>query len=128
MTKALGARLERDLTKSLADAVALASALGIKPPTATSEKQREELSQVSVQRGLHFDDAYAELEVQDHKMDVREAKNEWENGCNQMVRDEANTELPLLRQHLQLSNRTSRHVETRPNHESGGRDGSSNEG
>jgi predicted outer membrane protein len=128
MTKALGARLERDHTKSLADAVALASALGIKPPTAMSDKQREELSQVSEQRGLHFDDAYAELEVQDHKMDIHEAQNEWENGCNQMVRDEANTELPVLRQHLQLSDQTSRHIETLANHESGGRDGSSNEG
>jgi predicted outer membrane protein len=61
MTKALGARLERDHTKSLADAVALASALGIKPPTAMSDKQREELSRVSEQRGLHFDRAVAEL-------------------------------------------------------------------
>jgi putative membrane protein len=125
MTKALGARLVSDHSQSLSDAVDLAHELGITPPQTMSEKQQHEIADVSKDGYLHFDDEYSELEISDHKMDISDATKEWREGCNPKVRDEAKTEIPMLREHLSLSIATSNHIETLPGHESDTPNGSS---
>jgi putative membrane protein len=101
--RALGARLVKDHSQSLEDAIALAERLGIDVPDSPSPTQQWELRTVAQFHGREFDRRYADLEVQDHKQDIQEAQDEIDKGCNPDIRDEAKSELPVLQEHLQLA-------------------------
>ena len=101
--RALGARLVKDHSKSLADAVKAARALGISVPKSPSPTQEWELQVIGGASGAGFDVAYAGLEVQDHKQDIADNKTEVTDGMNASVRHLARTDLPVLRTHLKLS-------------------------
>jgi putative membrane protein len=102
-TRALGARLVKDHSKSLREAVALARHLGIKVPSTPSTTEEWELSVVSALSGSDFDIAYSSLEVQDHKQDIEDVHAEQEGGLNKLVIALEHKDLPTLRFHLQLS-------------------------
>jgi putative membrane protein len=99
----LGARLVADHTKSLQDAVDLATKLGIEVPSEPSPSQQWELRAVAQFSGKAFDRWYSDLEVQDHIQDIQETSDEVEKGCNPDVRQEARDDLPVLQQHLELA-------------------------
>jgi putative membrane protein len=99
----LGARLVKDHTKSLREAVALAKQLGISVPSDPSTTEEWELSVVSALSGKAFDVAYSGLEVQDHKQDIEEVHTEQEGGFNPRVIALEHKDLPTLRFHLHLS-------------------------
>jgi putative membrane protein len=101
--KALGARLVKDHSKSLKDAVELAKKLGVDVPGEPSPTQQWELKTVASFSGKDFDRRYSDLEVQDHKEDIEQTKDEIDMGTNPDVRDEAKTDLPMLQEHLKLS-------------------------
>jgi putative membrane protein len=101
--RALGARLVKDHSKSLEDAIKLAKRLGVDVPDSPSPSQQWELDTVASFSGNAFDRRYADLELQDHKQDIEEAKAEITKGTNRSVRDEARKDLPVLRRHLKLS-------------------------
>jgi putative membrane protein len=101
--KALGARLVADHSKSLASAVALARRLHIDVPDSPSPSEQWELKTVSRFSGAAFDKSYADLEVQDHIQDIQETSDEVDMGSNRAVRNEAKTDLPVLKQHLALA-------------------------
>src|SRR4051794_7296843 len=101
--KALGARLVKDHTKSLAEAVTVAKRLKISVPKTPTPVQEWELQMTGALAGAAFDVAYAGLEVQDHKMDIEDNKTEAKEGLNARVRALAREDLPTLRQHLALS-------------------------
>jgi predicted outer membrane protein len=102
-TKALGARLVADHTKSLAEATSLARKLDVPVPSTMSEKQQEELAKQATYAGLRFDEQYSELETSDHRTDIKDATDEVEHGCNSQVRDNARSEIPVLKTHLAMS-------------------------
>jgi putative membrane protein len=104
-TRALGARLVADHTKSLHEAVALAERLGISVPSDPSTTEEWELSVVSGLSGNAFDVGYSSLEVQDHKQDIEEVHTELEHGLNPSVRALERKDLPTLRFHLHISKR-----------------------
>jgi putative membrane protein len=99
----LGARLVRDHTKSLEEAVALAKRLGIAVPDSPSPTQQWELRVVATFSGREFDRWYSDLEVQDHIQDIMEAQDEVKQGTNPDVRHLAAEEIPVLQQHLELA-------------------------
>jgi putative membrane protein len=101
--RALGARLAKDHTKSLHDAVRLAHRFHVDVPKAPSPTQRFELQIVGSLTGPAFDQWYARLEVADHHQDIAEAADEVTDGFNQQVRSAAHDEIPTLRTHLHLS-------------------------
>jgi len=101
--KALGARLVKDHTKSLSEAVKVARNLGIAVPKAPTPSQEWELGTLGGLPATSFDAAYATLEVQDHKQDIDDTKLEISDGVNAGVRRLARTDLPVLRKHLALS-------------------------
>jgi putative membrane protein len=96
-----GARLVRDHSKSLADAVEVAKRLGIDVPGEPSPTQQWELRAVA--HLSPFDRWYADLEVQDHIQDITEAQDEVEKGCNRAIRHLAAEDLPTLHQHLAIA-------------------------
>jgi putative membrane protein len=99
----LGARLVRDHSESLASAIALAHKLGIDVPGSPSPSQQWQLRAVAQFNGRQFDRWYADLEVQDHMQDIKEAQDEVSDGCNHKVRHEARDEIPVLEEHLKLA-------------------------
>ena len=99
----LGARLVKDHTNSLHDAMRVAHRLGIKVPGSPSPTQRWELRVVATFSGAKFNRWYADLEVQDHRQDIKEAQDEVKLGCNRTVKRLARDDLPVLRQHLALA-------------------------
>jgi putative membrane protein len=101
--RALAARLVKDHSASLKDAIKLAKKLGVDVPPAPSPSQRWELKTVAAFSGKEFDRRYGDLEVLDHKQDISEAKDEVTQGTNRDVRANARKELPTLRKHLKLS-------------------------
>jgi putative membrane protein len=99
----LGIRLEVDHSKSLRDAVDVATKLGIEVPDSPSPTQQWQLRVVARFHGTKFDRWYSDLEVQDHMQDIQEAEDEVEKGCNPDIRQLAADELPVLREHLALA-------------------------
>lgn len=99
----LGARLVKDHTKSLHEAVALAKRLGISVPSDPSTTEEWELSVVSGLSGNAFDVVYSRLEIQDHKQDIEDVHTELRGGLNAEIRALARKDLPTLREHLHLS-------------------------
>jgi putative membrane protein len=99
----LGARLVKDHTKSLQDAVDVAHELGIDVPDEPSPSQQWELRAVAQFQGSEFDRWYSDLEVQDHIQDIQETQDEIHKGCNDQIRQLAEDDLPVLEQHLELA-------------------------
>jgi putative membrane protein len=99
----LGARLVKDHSKSLQDAVDVAHQLGIDVPDEPSPTQQWELRAVAQFKGAEFDRWYSDLEVQDHIQDIQEAQDEVDKGCNDKIRQLAKDDLPVLKQHLELA-------------------------
>jgi putative membrane protein len=101
--RGLGARVVKDHTKSLEDAIKVAEKLGIEVPRSPSPTQQWQLRVVATFSGRDFNRWYSDLEVQDHKQDIKEATDEVEKGCNRKVRHLAKDDLPVLRVHLGLA-------------------------
>jgi putative membrane protein len=101
--RALAARLIKDHTTSLSDALERAKAVGADRPAAPSPSQQWELTVLKTRTGRTFDRWYTSLEVKDHIQDIDEAKSEVSDGSNSAVRSDARKELPMLRTHLKLS-------------------------
>ena len=101
--RALGARLVKDHSKSLADASRMAHQFGLDVPKSPTPSQRWELQILGSLSGQPFDQWYTRLEVADHHQDITEAAQEVKDGVDQQVRSAAHDEIPTLRQHLRLS-------------------------
>jgi putative membrane protein len=101
--RALGARLVKDHSKSLGDASRMAHHFGLDVPKVPTPSQRWELQILGSLSGQAFDQWYARLEVADHHQDISEAAEEVSDGVEQSVRSAAHDEIPILRQHLRLS-------------------------
>jgi putative membrane protein len=103
VVRALGAKLQSDHAKSYEDGAKLAKQLGIEVPDEPTPSEKWELHVVGEVTGASFDHGYSWLEVEDHKQDIKETKAEIEKGCNTLVRKDAEEELPMLEEHLKLS-------------------------
>jgi predicted outer membrane protein len=101
--RALGARLVTDHTKSLKDASKVARRLGISVPGKPTPSMQWELQIVGTLSGSQFDHWYSDLEVEDHKQDITESKDEIKEGSNPQVKKLAAEDLPVLKEHLALS-------------------------
>jgi putative membrane protein len=102
--RALGARLVKDHKKSLSEAVHMARRLGISVPKTPTTSQEWELAILSRFAGaVQFNGWYSKLEVQDHKQDIEESKDEVSMGSHAGIRRLAKEDLPVLRVHLKRS-------------------------
>jgi putative membrane protein len=102
--RALGARLVTDHRKSLSEAVRMAKRLGISVPKTPTTSMEWELAILSRFAGApQFNGWYSKLEVQDHKQDIDESKDEVSKGTNLGIRRLARQDLPTLRLHLKRS-------------------------
>ncbi len=103
VVRKLAARLVSDHTKSFNDTKKIALRLGVAIPKDPTPSEQWELKVVGTMSGRTFDHWYSSLEVYDHHQDIQETTDEIQDGSNQEVRGDAKTELPILKQHLKLS-------------------------
>jgi predicted outer membrane protein len=96
-------RLVSDHSKSLSDAIKLAHSLKIDVPNSPTPSEVWELKMVASLHGKAYNHWYSSLEVYDHLQDISESTDEVDNGTNSQIRDDARTELPMLRLHLKLA-------------------------
>jgi putative membrane protein len=101
--KTLAARLVKDHSQSLKEAVAEARRLGIKAPGSPTPPEQWEIAISNSLSGNAFDRWWSDLEIQDHKQDISEATMEKRSGSNPTVMKMAAKEIPTLRTHLKLS-------------------------
>jgi putative membrane protein len=95
--------LVSDHSKSLSDAIKLAHELKIDVPSSPTPSEIWELKVVAASHGKAFNTLYSSLEVYDHLQDIQETSDEISNGTNSQIRDDAKTELPMLKMHLRLA-------------------------
>jgi putative membrane protein len=95
--------LVSDHSQSLSDAVKLAHSLKIDVPSSPTPSQIWELKMVESLKGKAYDHWYSSMEVYDHLQDISEAGSEVSTGTNSKIKDDAKTELPMLRKHLRLA-------------------------
>ena len=103
VVRALGQRLITDHTKAYNDSAKLAKKLGIDVETSPSPSEVWELRVLTAFRGHAFDSWYTSLEVYDHRQDIQETTDEIQDGSNREVVADAKQDLPVLREHLRLS-------------------------
>ena len=99
----LASRLIADHSKSLQDAVTEAKEFGIEVPDTPSPSQQWALTVVSTFSGNAFDHWYSDLEVNDHMQDIQETQDEIDKGSNPEIRQLAQDDLPVLKEHLKLA-------------------------
>jgi len=104
-TRDLANTLIADHTKSLEEAVNTAKDLGIEVPEDPSPTQQWQLRVLRSLPNSEFDRWYSDLEIQDHRQDIKEAQDEVEDGCNAQIRGLAAEEIPVLQHHLELAQR-----------------------
>ena len=61
-----------------------------------------ELQIVGTLSGTQFDHWYSDLEVEDHKQDITEGKDEVKEGSNPQIKKLSAQDLPMLKEHLKL--------------------------
>jgi putative membrane protein len=78
----------------------LAAARKVILPDTISNHDQKEMEALQKKTGLNFDRAYINRMVQDHKDDIKEFEKEATKGTDTQIRDFANSNLAMLRKHL----------------------------
>jgi predicted outer membrane protein len=101
--RALAARLVKDHTSSMRDAIAVAHKMNIHFLVSPTASQQWELQQVYYAPNSNKDTVYTNLEVADHRDDIADTQDEIQMGASPLVRNLAKQDLPMLQMHLALA-------------------------
>ena len=100
--KQFGQKMVDDHTKANDQLKQVASQANIPPPGALDSKHQSRIDKLSKLSGEEFDKAYLKDQLKDHQADVKEFKDEAQNGTDPKVKAFASEVLPTLQQHLDL--------------------------
>lgn len=101
--KEFGKRLEQDHTKSIDRLKQAAAQDGLAVPASLDSKHRKRVDKLSKLSGEAFDKAFVKDAVKDHQKDIREFKNEEENGTHVNIKNFAAETAPTLQAHLAMA-------------------------
>ena len=99
--KQYGAMLVKDHGDHKAKAEAVASEIGVKPPTGSSMGEKATYAKLKVLSGATFDRSFAKSMVSDHQADIKEYQKE--SGKSDPVGQLAKATLPTLQKHLKAA-------------------------
>jgi putative membrane protein len=105
-----GERMVQDHTRANKQLLGILTAEGIRPPMAMSDKHVETFNHLAKLSGSEFDRAYMKHMVEDHKEDVALFEKEAKGGKDAKVKAFAEETLPVIKEHLQLAQKTSEKV------------------
>lgn len=98
-----GHLMEFDHSKADVEVKNLARNEHFQIPSTVTPEDRKQYDQLSKLSGQKFDDAYAQLMVQEHEKDVRQFRQEAVNGSDPSVKELAANTVPILQEHLRLA-------------------------
>ena len=102
-----GQSLEADHAKARRQAVAVATRMGVTPPTGMKDEAKSERQKLEKLSGSAFDREFARYMVEDHKKDIEEFTDEARHG-GQRVSKLAKMQLPTLKKHLKMAEKLSK--------------------
>jgi putative membrane protein len=100
--KAFGQTLIDDHSKAKADASAVATTIGVSPPSEMSPDAERAMTKLQQLSGRDFDHEFIRVMVEDHQKDIAEFKKEAGSGHGPVEQLAAQT-LPTLEKHLQMA-------------------------
>ncbi|HEY3622457.1 MAG TPA: DUF4142 domain-containing protein [Roseiarcus sp.] len=100
--KTFGQTLIDDHSKAKTDASAVATKLGVSPPSQMSPDAQRAMTRLQQLSGSDFDKEFIRVMVEDHQKDIAEFKQEAGNGHGPVQQLAAQT-LPTLEKHLQIA-------------------------
>ena len=100
--KVFGQTLIDDHSKAKTDASAVATKMGVSPPSEVSSDAQREMTRLQQLSGRDFDKEFIRVMVEDHQKDIAEFKNEAGSGHGPVQQLAAQT-LPTLEKHLQIA-------------------------
>ncbi|HWR54217.1 MAG TPA: DUF4142 domain-containing protein [Bryobacteraceae bacterium] len=101
--KELGKQLAEDHQKSLDQIRTIAQSKGIDLPQEVSKKDKAEHDRLSGLSGDAFDRAFLKAAQQDHRKDIAEYKRQAERSKDPEIQQYAQSTLPVLERHQQMS-------------------------
>ena len=104
--KKFGARMARDHARANAELERLASAKGVKVPTAPDRAHQRDIDRLGKLSGADFDREYMKHMVIDHRKDVKEFQKQSQDARDADVKGFAGKTLPTLEEHLKLAQAT----------------------
>jgi putative membrane protein len=109
----LGQMMADDHGKANADLKKIASEKNISLPSSLGNDLQKKYDQLMEKDGKDFDKAYADLMVKDHKKDIEKFRKESEEGKDPDFKKFATEKLPTLQHHLEMSEETKQHCDSR---------------
>jgi len=94
-----GVMLASDHAKAQAQALSVASAMGVQPPQAPKPEAKQEYDELSQLSGAAFDAEFVKYMVADHEKDIAKFKAEAKSGSGAAAQM-ASAQLPTLEHHL----------------------------
>jgi len=101
--KQFGKKLEQDHTKANDQLKQAAAQDGLTVPDSLDSKHRKTIDKLSKLSGEAFDKAFIKDAVKDHQKDIREFKNEAQNGTHPNIKNFASEAVPVLQEHLSMA-------------------------
>jgi putative membrane protein len=108
--KDFGQKMVDDHSKANDHLKDCASKLGITLPHHPSAMEEAQKAKLSAYSGAHFDKAYMDGMVKDHRADIAAFKKEADEGQNAEIKQFATNTLPTLEEHLRLAEQADREV------------------
>jgi putative membrane protein len=100
--RSFGDTLVKDHSAGNEQATAVASSIGVTPPTEPNKKQKATYDKLSKLSGNAFDREFIKIMVEDHKKDIKEFEKAAKSS-NQQVAEFAKQTLPTLHKHLDMA-------------------------
>ena len=101
--KALGEMLVTDHMKALEDSQEIAQALGVMPPSDTSEKAKENMQKLEGLTGIAFEREFVAQMVQAHQETIAKYEAHADEGDDERVAEYVEATLPILKNHLETA-------------------------
>jgi len=101
--KQFGKKLEQDHSKANDQLKQAAARDGLTVPDTLDSKHQKRIDKLSKLSGEAFDKAFIKDAVKDHQNDIREFKNESQNGTHPSIKNFASDAIPVLQEHLSMA-------------------------
>jgi putative membrane protein len=108
--KAFGKRMQEDHGKANKELAALAKKKNVVLSKSLEGKQKSEVERLMKLSGDEFDREYMQAMVKDHKEDIEKFERAAKNAKDSDVKSFASKQLPTLKQHLELAERTNKEL------------------
>jgi putative membrane protein len=121
--KDFGRRLEQDHQKANDQLKTIAQQRHFSLPTDTDAKHKAAIAKLNGLSGAEFDKVFGRMMVKDHREDIKKFERESNNGMDTDLKNFASSNLPTLKEHLQMAEQINGSTRSRKADKSSGSSG-----